>query len=82
MSLRSCRRTRDGYLRRPYTADETDAIAAYCADIDRCFWIPIEEVDGRPQIMLRLEPALNNQHSKINWAKDFDFAAKLAATGP
>src|SRR5205823_1271414 len=35
--LRSCRRTRDGYLRCPYTADETDAIAAFCAEINRCF---------------------------------------------
>ena len=79
--LRSCRRTRDGYMRRPYTAGETDAIAAFCADISRCFWIPIEEVDGRPQIMLRLEPARNNQRLKINWADDFDFAARLRALG-
>ena len=35
--VRSCssRRTATGMRRRPYTADEIDAIAAYCAELDR-----------------------------------------------
>jgi hypothetical protein len=31
-----CRRTRDGLLKRGYSADEIDAVAAYCPDVDRC----------------------------------------------
>src|SRR2546423_9078223 len=74
--LRSCRRTREGYLRRSYTVDDADAVVGYCADLERCFWIPIEVIADRPQIMLRLEPARNNQRLRINWAEDFDFTAK------
>jgi hypothetical protein len=74
---RSCRRTRDGYLRRIYTAQEIDAFAAYCAELDRCFYLPIERFDGRTSIQLRLAPTRNNQALGINWADDFDFAATL-----
>jgi PD-(D/E)XK endonuclease len=44
----SCRRTSDGQLRRPYTAGEIDAFAAYCMDIDRCYFFPFEAMAGRP----------------------------------
>jgi PD-(D/E)XK nuclease superfamily protein len=33
----SCRRTRNGMVRRVYTDAEVDAFAAYCAELDRCF---------------------------------------------
>ena|SRR5579859_2566616 len=79
--LRSCRRTKDGYLRRPYTPEDADAIAGYCAEIDRFFWIPIQEVAGRPQMMLRLAPSRNNQRLKINWAEDYDLDARLKSLG-
>ena len=78
--LQSCRRTRNGYLRRPYTAVETDAVAAYCPEIDRCFWIPVKGA-GSPAVTLRLEHPRNNQRLKINWADDYDFTAKLKALG-
>ncbi|MFN2469879.1 MAG: group I intron-associated PD-(D/E)XK endonuclease [Gaiellaceae bacterium] len=32
----SCRRSAEGMLQRTYTADEIDAFAAYCAEVDRC----------------------------------------------
>ena len=35
------RRNRDGLVRRLYTADEIDAFAIYCMEIDRCFFIPM-----------------------------------------
>jgi hypothetical protein len=47
-------------------------------DLDRCFLIPIELVANRPTISLRITPTRNNQRRRINWADDFDFAAKLA----
>jgi hypothetical protein len=60
-----------------YTPDEIDAFAAYCRELDRCFFIPIEAFPDTTQIMLRLSPTRNNQRRGINWADDFDFAARL-----
>ena len=72
----SSRRARTGLVRRLYTADEIDAFASYCFELDRCFFIPIELVATK-EVRLRLSPARNNQRRKISWADDFDFAATL-----
>jgi PD-(D/E)XK endonuclease len=74
----SCRRNREGLLRRIYSADEIDAFAAYCADLDRCFLLPLEVFGARKQIALRLSPTRNNQMQGINWADDFGLAATLS----
>jgi hypothetical protein len=71
------RRTRTGWKKTTYTSDEVDVIAAYSMDLDRCFLIPIGLVEKRPTIQLRIAPARNNQKRRINWADDFDFAARL-----
>ena len=73
----SSRRAPEGFRRRTYSAEEVDAIAAYCMELDRCFLIPIALVNNRPSIGLRVEPSRNNQRRGINWADDFDFVAKL-----
>lgn len=73
----SCRRARDGLRRRKYTAAEADAIAAYSPDLGRCFLIPASRFDGRAQVLLRVAPTRNNQRVGINWAEDFEFAARL-----
>ena len=73
----SCRRSRTGMIKRVYTVDEIDVIAAYCADLDRCFLLPPELFDGRAHVQLRLSPALNNQRVGIKWAEEFDFAARI-----
>jgi hypothetical protein len=81
--VRCCshRRNRDGILRRIYSRDEIDAFAAYSADLDRCYFLPMDEFEGRRSIALRLNPSRNNQQERINWAKDFEFAATLGARG-
>ena len=56
-------------------------IGAYSIELDRCFLIPVEMVERRPTIQLRIAPALNNQKRRINWADDFDFEATLARHG-
>jgi hypothetical protein len=56
-----------------YTASEVDGIAAYCADLDRCFYVPAERFDGHPELLLRVAPCRNSQRLGINWAEDFDF---------
>jgi hypothetical protein len=74
---RSCRRTRDGLRHRGYTPTEVDVIAAYCPDIDRCFLISADRLDGRVELLLRIVPSRNNQRSGVNWADDFAFDARL-----
>ena len=79
----SSRRARDGLRKRCYVAEEVDAIAAYCEDVDRCFFVPSERFDGHSQLALRLGPSRNNQRLGINWADDFDLDARLTAlVGP
>jgi hypothetical protein len=74
----SCRRAREGIRVKRYTPDEIDAFAAYCFDLDRCFFLPIEVVGRKRTVLLRLARARNNQQDGVNWADDFDFAATLA----
>ena len=69
----SCRRSADGLLHRRYTAREIDAIAAYCAETDRCYLLPVDLVDGHGVLSLRLEPTRNGQKRGIRWADDFEF---------
>lgn len=79
----SCRRTRSGLLKRAYTTTEIDAIAAYCAGLDRCFFFPIDWLDGRSHVQLRLRPARNNQHVGVNWVEDFAFERlRFGVEGP
>ena len=76
---RSCRRTRDGLLHRAYTAEEVDAIAAYSPALGRGYYVPIEVLEGRSNLQLRLSPSRNNQSVGINWAEDFVLEARLRA---
>lgn len=69
----STRRTIRGMVNRPYTAAEVDAIVGYCAELDRCYFIPIELVDGRRLIQLRLAATRNNQKLRIRWAREYEF---------
>ena len=75
----SARRSRNGFVKRYYSAAEIDAIAAYNADLDRCFYISLAQLPGRSCLQLRLEPCRNNQRLGVNWAGEFDFNARLTA---
>ena len=77
----SCRRNRDGLVRRKYLPGEVDAFAAYCPEIDRCYFLPYSAFAGRSEVFLRLAPSKNNQAEGINWAKDYEFAATLGRPG-
>jgi PD-(D/E)XK endonuclease len=50
----SCRRSANGLVKRGYTAEEIDAYGVYCADIDSCYLLPIDEFRDRRAIQLRL----------------------------
>jgi PD-(D/E)XK endonuclease len=77
----STRRTASGLSRRVYTTEEIDAVAAYCPDLDQCYFLPAEAFPGRTEIQLRVAPTKNNQRLLINWAKDCEFAATLERLG-
>src|SRR5438093_2919447 len=38
---RTCRRGREGLIDRGYRPGEIDAIAAYCAELDTCYLLPL-----------------------------------------
>jgi prevent-host-death family protein len=69
------RRGPDGYTRTKYTSDEIDAVAAYCHELDACFYIPIEVIDGTGTMHLRLGPARNGQRAGLNFASDYQLGA-------
>jgi PD-(D/E)XK endonuclease len=69
------RLTPHGYVHTTYGRQEVDGVAAYCQELERCFWLPIELVAGRRGFSLRLVPTANNQALAINWASDYDFGA-------
>jgi len=71
------RHTPSGYLRSTYHADEVDAIAAYAPHNDRCYLIPIDEVDGHKMISLRLAATRNNQAERVRWARDYELHTSL-----
>ena len=78
----SCRRALEGMRIRRYTTDEVDAIAAFSPDTDRCYLLPPELWAEHRGVHLRLAPSLNNQQRFINWAKEYEFGARLSSLGP
>jgi hypothetical protein len=74
---RTSRRGPDGFIRRRYSSDEVDAIAAYCPELRRCYYLRSDSFANRTFVALRLTPTRNNQRLGINWAEDFEFAATL-----
>jgi hypothetical protein len=81
VATRTCRHTPQGYVRTRYDASEVDAIAVYCPDTERCYWLPIEDVRGRWEVRLRLAQARNNQEFAISYAADYDFHGAIAQLG-
>jgi hypothetical protein len=75
------RRNRDGLLRQYYARDDLDAFAAYCHELDTCYLLPMDAFPEQSNIQLRLCPTRNNQVLRINWAKDYEFAATLGRPG-
>jgi prevent-host-death family protein len=81
LNCQSSRRCADGFVRRSYSPAEIDAFAAYCSELERCYFLPIAAFPHTSQIQLRLSRPLNNQRACINWADDFAFEATLAPSG-
>ena len=74
---RRVRRGPEGLIRRKYLPGEIDAVAAYCADLDVCYYLPEELSVDRAAVQLRLAPTKNNQALGIKWAQDYELGATL-----
>jgi hypothetical protein len=74
---RTSRRGPDGFIRRRYSSNEVDAIAAYCPELHQCYYLRSDCFANRTFVALRLTPTRNNQRLGINWADDYEFAATL-----
>ena len=68
----TCRRGREGMIRRAYTTDEVDAIAAYCPAVEGCYLIPFAWVGDRKVVQLRTRMARNNQRTGVTMASEFE----------
>jgi prevent-host-death family protein len=75
VSRSTSRRGREGYVRTRYTANEVDAIGAYCEELNDCFLIPIAIAEGKSAISLRLAPARNGQRAALHWAEQYRLGA-------
>ena len=73
--LTNTRRSASGYVRTTYAKGEIDAVAAYCAETDACYLLPIDLVAGMRQISLRLAPARNGQIASVHFAADYRLGA-------
>ena len=71
----TCRRTGHGLARRKYTEDEIDAIAGYCPDLDRVYYVPAAVCADRTVMHLRLAPTRNGQRGSLNWAAAYELGA-------
>jgi hypothetical protein len=71
----------DNTIKQFYSRNEIDAFAAYCADVDQCYFLPMDVFGNRRHIQLRLGPTKNNQALGMNCAKDYEFAATLGRRG-
>jgi prevent-host-death family protein len=67
-----------GYVVATYDRTEVDAIAVYCGDLDRCYFLPIDLAAGRGVLSLRLKRARNNQRAALNWAAEYEFSGAVA----
>jgi PD-(D/E)XK endonuclease len=75
--ISTCRRTPRGYVRSTYSKDEVDAVALFSPDTERCYLIPIREIEARSTVQLRLSATRNSQALGVRWAAGYDFAAVL-----
>jgi len=78
----SCRRNRDGLVRRKYMAGEIDALAAYCPDTDSCYYLPFDLFSGRSQVLLRPDLARTTRAWVSTGRRTTNSPLQLAPAGP
>lgn len=71
------RHTPRGYVRTTYSDSEVDALAVYSPDTDRCYILPIGDIEGLSAISLRVAPTGNNQSTNIRWAREYELEPSI-----
>jgi prevent-host-death family protein len=75
------RYTATGKVRSKYSAEEIDAGAAYCDELDTCYLMPAEMIAGMSGVQLRLAAPKNGQRACLNWARDHELDGAIAQLG-
>lgn len=78
VSFATCSNT--GGTRKTYEHD-VDEFAAYCADNDTVYLVPVAEAPTR-EARLRIEPPRSNQSIGIRWAEPYRLKPKSAPPSP
>ena len=59
--------------RNSYSKNEIDVIASYYEPLDKCYYIPIEDLkEGQKEMRLRFADTKNNQEKRVNWADFYE----------
>jgi hypothetical protein len=73
---RTCRRGPNGtFVRGTYSAEEVDAIAAYCMGNDTCYLLPFSVFASQITVYPRLSETRNNQRRLVHWAQPYELGA-------
>jgi hypothetical protein len=75
VQIAGSRHTPSGYVRTTYSANEIDAIAVYCEELDECYLLPVDLVAGMNALHLRRTAPRNGQRAALNWAADYRLGA-------
>ena len=81
VKLVSSRMNSRGRIMRTYSASEIDAVAVYAGQLDECFLLPIDILDGKSSVYLRISDPNNGQEAGLNWASEFAFPGAIAQLG-
>jgi prevent-host-death family protein len=75
------RRGPNGFIRGRYTDDEIDAVAIYCPDLDECYLLTMEYINGLSGLHLRLTAPRNGQRAGLHYAADHRLSGAIAQLG-
>jgi hypothetical protein len=53
-------------------AGEAELFLVYCPEIDRIYAVPVDEAPVNSQMYLRVDPPINGQAHRVNWAKEYE----------
>jgi prevent-host-death family protein len=65
-------------VRSTYSADEIDAVAVYCENLDQCYLLPPSVFAEMGQLHLRVGEPRNGQRASLNWASAYAFPGAVA----
>lgn len=73
-STRSVRSNTRRVVARGYEG-EADVFLVYCPQTERVYVVPVETAPPGGNMCLRVEPTVNHQARRVNWARDFELPA-------